>query len=60
MLFMLVLLWIAPLLMWFASHTIGQQVGPAIFIALLVYAFMYPSGRGLSHRLTPPSVAAAL
>ena len=59
MLFMLVLLWIAPLLMWFASHTIGQQVGPAIFIALLVYALIYPSGGGLSHRLTPPSVAAA-
>ena len=58
MLFMLVLLWIAPLLMWFASHTIGQQIGPAIFIALLVYALMYPSGGGLSHRLTPPSVAA--
>lgn len=57
-LFILVLLWIAPLLMWFASHTIGQQVGPAVFIVLLVYAFIYPSGSGLSHRLTPPSVAA--
>ena len=63
MLFMLVLLWIAPLLMWFASHTIGQPIGPAIFIALLVYAFVLSSGKhdsgsGLSQRLTPPSVAA--
>ena len=58
-LFILVLLWIAPLLMWFASLAIGQQIGPAVFIALLVYALMYPSGGGFSHRLTPPSVAAA-
>ena len=59
MLFMLVLLWIAPLLIWFASHMIGQQIGPAVFIALLAYAVLYPSGGRFSHRLTPPSVAAA-
>ncbi|MEE9249595.1 MAG: hypothetical protein V3U93_00510, partial [Alphaproteobacteria bacterium] len=58
-LFILVLLWIAPLLMWFASLAIGQQIGPIVFIALLVYALLYPSGGGFSHRLTPPSVAAA-
>ncbi len=58
-LFILVLLWIAPLLMWFASLAIGQQIGPVVFIALLIYALMYPSGGGFSHRLTPPSVAAA-
>ena len=63
-LFILVLLWIAPLLTWFASHAIGQQVGPAVFIVLLAYAFVLSSGKpasgsGLSHRLTPPSVAAA-
>lgn len=58
MLFMLVLLWIAPLLIWFVSHSIGQPIGPVVFIALLVYALNYPSGGGFSHRLTPPSVAA--
>ncbi len=58
MLFMLVLLWIAPLLIWFSSHAIGQPIGPVVFIALLVYAFNYPSGGGLSHRLTPPSARA--
>ena len=57
-LFILVLLWIAPLLIWFASHAIGQQIGPVVFIVLLVYAFIYPSGGGFSHRLTPPVVAA--
>ncbi len=57
-LFILVLLWIAPLLIWFASHAIGQQIGPVVFIVLLVYAFIYPSGGGFSHRLTPPAVAA--